>query len=203
LPPTLASIVASAASQDRQAAGRVLRLINRSRMEHVMDTDTNINEHRGAFPVDRPVEALIRDHKLVRKLANAYLNSSSKEVKFQAASQIMQLLETHSKLEEGVFYPGVRSIDASMIGHFEQEHQKADDVLASLKTMSLSDPQADRLVRELITMTLHHIEEEENDFFPKLEQAHLDLTPLGLQMQSFEANLVHRQAQAGTPGMRK
>jgi hemerythrin superfamily protein len=170
------------------------------------DNDPNTNpvptEH-AAFPADRPVEALLRDHNLVRKLADAYLNSQSIDVKMQSATQILQALENHSRLEESVFYPGVRQIDASMIGHFEQDHQKVDDLLASLKKMSLNDAQADRMVRDLITMVMQHIQEEENDFFPKLEQANMDLTPIGLQMQSFEANLVHMQAQASDQGARR
>jgi hemerythrin superfamily protein len=164
--------------------------------------DTDMNENRGAFPVDRPIEALLRDHNTVRKLAGAYADSQDPQVKMQAAWQILQLLETHAKLEESVFYPAVRDVDATMIGHFEQEHQKADDMLESLKGMSMDDPQAEQMLRQLIDMTMHHIQEEESEFFPKLEQANMDMTPIGLQMQAFEANLVHAQAQATQQGAR-
>jgi len=164
--------------------------------------DTDMNENRGAFPVDRPVEALLRDHNTVRKLADTYANSQNMDVKKQAAAQILQLLETHAKLEESVFYPAVRDVDASMVGHFEQEHQKADDLLESLKGMSMDDPQSEQMLRQLIDMTMHHIQEEEGQFFPKLEQAGMDMTPIGLQMQAFEANLVHAQAQSSQQGAR-
>jgi hypothetical protein len=43
---------------------------------------------------------------------------------------------------------------------------------------------------------MSHIDEEENDLFPRLRQSNVDMTDVGLQMQSFEANLVHMQAQA-------
>lgn len=165
--------------------------------------EANMNETHGAFPVDRPVEALIRDHNMVRRLAEAYLNGHSIEVKLEAAEKILLLLETHSRLEETVFYPAVRDIDASMIGHFEQEHQKTDDLLHSLKSGSLEDTQMDQMMRQLLDMTMHHIEEEENEFFPKLEQANMDMTQIGLQMQAFEANIVHMQAQASQPGARQ
>jgi hemerythrin superfamily protein len=169
-------------------------------MEHAMESE--MNENRGAFPVDRPVEALLRDHNMVRRLAEAYRNGQSVEVQLEAAEKILQLLEMHSRLEETVFYPAVRDIDASMISHFEQEHQKADDLLQSLKNDSLEDAQMDQMMRQLLDMTMHHIEEEENEFFPKLEQANMDMTPIGLQMQAFEANLVHMQAQASQQGAR-
>lgn len=164
--------------------------------------DTEMNENRGAFPADRPVEALLRDHNTVRKLAEVLANSQDMEVRKEAARQMLQLLETHSQLEESVFYPAVRNIDAQMIGHFEQEHQKTDDLLQSLKAMPMDDPQAGQMLRQLIDMTMHHIHEEEEEFFPKLEQANIDMTPIGLQMQAFEANLIHAQAQAGQQGAR-
>lgn len=165
-----------------------------------MNADTK--QKRGAFPVDRPVEALKRDHNMVRDLSERYRSTQSKDVQMEAAREALVLLETHSQLEEGVFYPAVRQVDASMIGHFEQEHQKSDDLIHSLKGMSLDDPRADQMFRQLIDMVMHHIEEEETQFFPKLEQARLDMTPIGLQMQMFEANLVHTQAQAAGQGAR-
>lgn len=164
--------------------------------------NVNINDRQGAFPVDRPVEALLRDHNLVRQLAEAYLNDQSIDARLEAAEKILLLLEMHSRLEETVFYPAVRNIDPSMIGHFEQEHQKADDLLQSLKDGSLDDAQMDQMLRQLIAMTMHHIQEEESEFFPKLEQANIDMTQIGLQMQAFEANLVHAQAQASQQGAR-
>lgn len=165
-----------------------------------IDSDSNTNSQQsaahGAFPVDRPVEALLRDHRLVRQLADHYLNSDNVDVKKQAASQILQALHTHSRLEESVFYPAVRAVEPGMIGHFEQEHLKADDLLATLQGMSLDEARSEQLMRELISMTMHHIQEEEEQFFPMLEQAQLDMTAIGLEMAALEANLIHMQAQA-------
>ncbi|WP_326859263.1 hemerythrin domain-containing protein [Noviherbaspirillum sp.] len=168
--------------------------------EHLMDTTTN--DSGSAFPVDRPVESLIRDHNLVRTLVETYRNSDSDAVKINAAEQILMLMETHSLLEESVFYPAVREIDPTLIGHFEQEHQKTDQILVELKRMSLNDPQALPLFEQLIELHLQHVEEEENQFFPRLEQAGIDMMPIGLQMQAFEANMVHVQAQATQQGAR-
>jgi hypothetical protein len=50
-------------------------------------------------------------------------------------------------------------------------------------------------VRELLDAVLSHIRQEEQQLFPELKQAALDLTSIGLEMQAFEANLVHMQAQ--------
>ena len=161
------------------------------------DAGMQPGQRQGGFPVDRPTEALRMDHDMVRMLADKYINGNSPEVKKQAATQMLQALHTHSRLEESVFYPGVRNIDPNMIGHFEQDHLKVDDLLATLQGMPLDDQHSDRLMRDLINMTMQHIQQEENDFFPKLEAANLDLSQLGAQMQAFEANLIHTQAQVG------
>lgn len=155
---------------------------------------------RGAFPVDRPVEALVRDHDLVRALADRYLHSDSQEVKQQAGRQILHALHLHSRLEESVFYPAVSCIDETLIKHFEQDHQKVDELLATLDGMALTDAHSDRLMRELISAVTAHIQEEENQLFPRIEASGVDMTPVGVQMQAFEANMVHTQAQLSDQG---
>lgn len=164
-----------------------------------MATDMEQGTH-GAFPVDRPVEALVRDHNMVRDLADRYLNSGSQEVKKQAGKQILQALHMHSRLEESVFYPAVRCIDESLVRHFEQDHQKVDDLLATLDGMALDDAHSDTLMRELIGAVTAHIREEENELFPRIEGSGVDMTPVGVQMAAFEANMVHTQAQLSDQG---
>jgi len=159
-------------------------------------------EPHAAFPVDNPIQALLRDHNLVRTLADRYLKSDSMDVKKQAATQLLQAIHMHSRLEESVFYPGVRCIEPNLIAGFEEEHLNADELLAALQGMRIDEPRADPLMRELITAVLSHIDEEETELFPMLQNAALDMTPIGLEMQAFEANLVHMQAQMSNGGMR-
>ncbi|MBC7683812.1 MAG: hemerythrin domain-containing protein [Bdellovibrionales bacterium] len=89
----------------------------------------------------------------------------------QGAFPVDRALHTHSRVEESVFYPGVRNVEPGMIGHFEQEHLRADDLLTTLQGMQTDDPRSEQLMRELIDMSLHHMQEEEEQFFPMLEQA--------------------------------
>jgi hemerythrin superfamily protein len=156
-------------------------------------TDKDSNK---AFPVDRPVEALIRDHNMVRTLVDAYRNSDSDAVKINAAEQVLMLVETHSLLEERVFYPAVREVDAALIGDFEQAHQKTDQLLVSLKEKSLNSPDAFAMFEQMVELLLPHIEREETEFFPRLEKSGMDMTPIGVQMQAYEADIVSAQAKA-------
>lgn len=158
---------------------------------------------QATFPVDDPIQALLRDHDLIRKLADKYLTTSSRDVKTQAATQLVQAIHTHSRLEEGVFYPAVRRVDPNLVAHFEEEHLDVDDMLATLQGMSMDEERAEPLVRELIAAVLAHIREEETELFTELRRAAIDLSPIGLEMQAFEANLVHRQAQVGDRCVRR
>jgi hemerythrin superfamily protein len=151
---------------------------------------------QAAIPADDPILALQRDHKLVRALADRYLTSESREARKQAASQLMQAIDTHSRLEEGVFYPAIRRVEPNLIAHFEEEHLNADDLLATLQDMRMDEPRAEPLMRELIASVLQHIDEEETELFPMLRHAALDLTPVWLEMQAFEAKVVHRPGES-------
>ena len=152
---------------------------------------------------DDPIAALVRDHDMVRKLADKYLNSSDMEVKKQAATQLLQAIHTHSRIEESVFYPNVRCLDDNLVRHFEQDHLKVDDLLATLQGMAPDEPRAEPMMRELLASLMSHIDEEENNLFPRLRQSNVDMADIGLQMQSLEANLIHMQAQASDQGSRR
>ena len=165
--------------------------------------DPLCTEPHAAFPADNPIQALLRDHNLVRTLADRYLKSGSADVKKETAAQLLQAIHTHSRLEESVFYPGVRCIEPNLIASFEEEHLNADELLATLQGMSMDAPRAEPLMRELITAILSHIDEEETELFPMLQNAALDMTPIGLEMQAFEATLIHTQAQSSNGGMRR
>jgi hemerythrin superfamily protein len=150
-----------------------------------------------------PIQALTRDHDMVRKLADTYLNSSDMEVKKQSAIQLLQAIHTHSRLEESIFYPNVRCLDDNLVRHFEQDHLKVDDLLATLQGMQPDEPRAEPLMREMLNAVLGHIDEEEQQLFPRLQRSNVDMSDIGLQMQSFEANLIHMQAQASDQQRRR
>lgn len=162
--------------------------------------------HRGtlaALPAEDPVQALLRDHDLVRKLAEKYLQSDSSDVKKQAATQLVQAIATQARLEEGVFYPRVRPVDPNLVARLEEDLLAVDDLVLALRGLSMDEPRAEPLVRDLIATVLRHIDNEEKELFPELRRAALDLAPIGLEMQAYEANLVHAQARASEREVRR
>lgn len=153
-----------------------------------------------AFPDDNPITALMRDHTLVRKLAERYLNSHSLEVRKQAATQLVQAVHNLERLKGTVFYPGVRRVDPNLVAHLEEESLDVDELLAALQAAGRDALRADALMRELITAVLTHLWDEETALFPILQHAAIDLGPIGVEMRAFEANLVHMQARRSDVG---
>jgi hypothetical protein len=153
-----------------------------------------------AFPGDHPIHGLMRDHNLVRKLAEYYLTCHHPDVKKQAATQLVQAVHNLERLKETVFYPGVRRVEPNLIAHLEEESLDVDDVLAALRGMALDAPRADALLRKLIAAVQTHMEDEETALFPLLQHAAIDLEPIGQEMRAFEANLVHMQAMRSDRG---
>ncbi len=160
--------------------------------------EMDVNDRRGGagFPVDQPLQALRMDHELVRKLFDSYLNSQDRNVRKEAGRQILMNLELHDALEQTVFYPRVHEADASLVDSCEEEHQQVRQMMEQIKTMGEDDPQCEQMYRQLSEAVMRHVEVEEQQLFPKVEQANLDMSALGLEMQAFEANMISGQASA-------
>lgn len=157
---------------------------------------------RGEFPVDRPMDALKADHHLVRQLFEQYFRAQDVNDKRDIGPHILMLLEMHTSLEEGVFYPRVREADASLIDQCEHEHEQAKQLIERLKIMDESDPQTEQIFHQLAEAIFQHVDREENQLFPEIEQANLDLSAIGHEMMAFETSMIaDRSAGMRTPGM--
>jgi hemerythrin superfamily protein len=168
-----------------------------------MDNDSTQQREQGGFPVDHPMEALKSDHQMVRQLFDRYLTTQDENVKREAGPRILMMLEMHSALEETIFYPRVRQADARLIDECEDQHHHASQMIEQLKGMDEADPQCEQMFRQLAESVLQHIEIEEHQLFPKVEQANLDLSSIGAEMQAFESSMVAGQANSiKQPGLR-
>lgn len=161
-----------------------------------MDMDPNEHRSQAGFPVDQPLEALKADHAFVRQLFERYTSTQNMQVKEEAGPRIVELLEMHANLEETVFYPAVHEVDPSLVDHSEQEHQEARQMMNQLKSMQVGSAEYDQIMVQLRDSIMHHVQSEEQSLFPKVQQAGMDMTQLGVQMQAFEASMVTSQARA-------
>lgn len=156
----------------------------------------------GSFALDDPTRSLMQDHHYVKALFQRYLGSQDTQVKQNAGPRICEALQMHTALEEAVFYPKAREVDAALVDKCSDDHAQAEQLISQLQTMQPGEAQYDPLMQQLSNAIYAHIELEEQQLFPAVRNAALDLQDLALRMQAYESSLAARQAREGQAGQR-
>ena len=80
-----------------------------------------------------------------------------------------------------------------MVQEAIEEHQTVKQLISELKGMEEADEEFESQFSQLMENVQHHVEEEENEMLPKVEESELDLNSLGEQMsQRKQANAEQR-----------
>jgi hemerythrin superfamily protein len=148
---------------------------------------------------------LKEDHKRVRKLFKEFQQAgeNAKAKKAKLVEQIIEELTVHTYLENEVMYPAVRKalpdLEEDILESYE-EHHVADVLVMELSTMSPDDERFDAKTTVLIENVTHHIEDEEQDWFPKVREGlgRKDLQELGAQMLKLREDAPRRPSQPGS-----
>jgi hemerythrin superfamily protein len=112
------------------------------------------------------------DHKEVRKQFRAFQKPDQTPVQKQKiVDTILELLTVHTYVENEVMYPRVRQLlpdlEDDVLESYE-EHHVADVLCLELAAMDATDERFDAKTTVLIENVTHHMEEEEQDWFPKV-----------------------------------
>jgi hemerythrin superfamily protein len=115
---------------------------------------------------------LREDHKEVRALFREFQKSSTTPARKGAiVEKVIELLTVHTYIENEVMYPRVRDLlpelEEDVLESYE-EHHVADVLVMELTTMNPGDERFEAKTTVLIENVTHHIEEEEQDWFPKV-----------------------------------
>jgi hemerythrin superfamily protein len=132
-----------------------------------------------------------QDHKKVEGLFRKVEQTKGAQAKRRLAENAMAELEIHAALEEEIFYPAVKKEvdDGSMVQEAIQEHQTVKQLIAELKGMGEADDEFESQFSQLVENVQHHVEEEENEMLPKVEDSELDLNSLGAEMSQRRQDL--------------
>jgi hemerythrin superfamily protein len=101
------------------------------------------------------------------------------------ASQICVALTLHTQVEEEILYPAARAAllhDGELVDEAYVEHASAKSLVSQVKTMTSDQPLFDARVKVLGEYVDHHVREEENELFPRVRKAALDLQDMGARM---------------------
>jgi hypothetical protein len=114
------------------------------------------------------------------------------------ADQAMLELEVHAQIEEEIFYPAVKKAieESDLVEEAVQEHQEAKQLIAQLRKMQGQAQENgaaedfESKFSELVEAVTHHVEEEEGEMFPKVEDSELELAELGEEMSERKQELM-------------
>jgi hemerythrin superfamily protein len=149
-----------------------------------------------AQPVDG-LELLREDHRRVKALTDRFEALGEKgdaRVKERVARQICAELMLHARLEESILYPLCReALDTdSLIDEAEVEHEGVETLITKLNGMDSDDDQFDATVKVLGEQVQHHVEEEEQELFPKIQSSGIDLEALGDELSARREELLDK-----------
>ena len=113
------------------------------------------------------------DHKEIRRLFERFekAGEDAEKTKGKLVDQIIELLTVHTYIENEVMYPRVRALlpelEDDVLESYE-EHHVADLLVMELLPMTWKDERFVAKATVLIENVRHHMDEEEQDWFPKV-----------------------------------
>jgi hemerythrin superfamily protein len=122
------------------------------------------------------ITLLKADHKTVSALFKKFdkLGDRAEKSKKEIVDKIIEELSIHAAIEEQLFYPAARECAPDTEDHILEsleEHHIVKWVLSELEGMDPTDERYDAKVTVLKENVEHHVEEEEQDWFPKVREA--------------------------------
>jgi hemerythrin superfamily protein len=145
------------------------------------------------------IELLIHDHQeamdMMRQLEQADLGGQGKNPQHtEIFNDLQEALIVHARMEEEVFYPALEEFDETRdwVGEAVQEHREVEQLLKEMAAKSPEQQDFQQKLGELRQAVEHHVEEEENDIFPKAQQ-HCDqgqLQEMARRMQEMKQGRV-------------
>ncbi|MFI6759781.1 hemerythrin domain-containing protein [Micromonospora sp. NPDC050417] len=118
---------------------------------------------------------LKEDHKEIRALFNEFQQAGENATKKKGAivERILEALTVHTYIENECMYPETRKLlpdlEDDVLESYE-EHHVADVLCLELAAMKPEDERFDAKTMVLIENVTHHIEEEEEEWFPKVRE---------------------------------
>jgi hemerythrin superfamily protein len=142
---------------------------------------------KAASDAPRDAIALLKqDHRVVEKLFDEFESADDDQLQ-SIAERVCQLLTVHAQIEEELFYPPAKEAledeeEVELVNEAAVEHQSAKDLIAKIEGMTPEDESFKATVKVLGEYIKHHVKEEENELFPAVKKADLDLKDMGAQL---------------------
>lgn len=119
---------------------------------------------------------LKNDHREIRNAFREFekAGDGALKTKGRLVDRIIELLTVHTYIENEVMYPRVRelvpALEDDVLESYE-EHHVADVLVVELAAMKPEDERFTAKTTVLIENVRHHMDEEENEWFPQVREA--------------------------------
>jgi hemerythrin superfamily protein len=130
------------------------------------------------------------DHKEIRALFREFQAPKTTSARQgQIVKKVIELLTVHTYIENEVMYPQVRTmlpdLEDDILESYE-EHHVADVLVMELMQLKPGDERFEAKTTVLIENVTHHMDEEEQDWFPKVRDGlgRKKLQELGVELES-------------------
>ena len=137
-------------------------------------------------------ELLEQDHREVEEWFDEYDELKEDNRKGDLAEKICLALKVHAQIEEEIFYPEAREAtkDNDLIDEAVVEHATVKNLIGEIEAMEVGEELYDAKMRVLGEMVKHHIKEEEEELFPEIEAAKMDLDAVGKEIAERKEQLM-------------
>jgi len=129
------------------------------------------------------IDFLKSDHRRIEELFRQYEQASQQDRRDMIVRMICIELSTHASLEETIFYPFARDAlseeEEELIAQAHVEHGSIRTLIDKILQHNSDTLMYKARVKVLREYVMHHVNEEEERIFPRLERLQLDLTRLG------------------------
>jgi hemerythrin superfamily protein len=152
-------------------------------------------ESQAAAP--NAIDLLEQDHRQVEEWFDEYDEvKGDDDRKSELAEKICTALKVHTQIEEEIFYPQARKAtkDNDLLDEAVVEHAAAKNLIAEIEAMEVGDDLYDAKIRVLGEMIKQHVKEEEEELFPEVESAKMDIDAVGRELAERKEELMAKMA---------
>src|SRR4028119_1437703 len=144
------------------------------------------------------VQLLKNDHREVNTLFGKVKATEDEQEKRELFLQIKTELDTHTHIEETIFYPKLREKEELKDITLEgiEEHHQAKMFLRELANLSDNSEKFEPKLKVLMEDITHHVQEEEGEMFIDVQKVinEAELERLGAEMEKEKQNFKKSQS---------
>jgi hemerythrin superfamily protein len=119
------------------------------------------------------IDVLTTDHREVEALVQHILEAIDPDVRRESAEQMIAELVRHAVAEEMFVYPAMRDHlpdGEQAVEHDIEEHQELETLMKDIEGVDAGDAKFLQLVSKLRSVLADHVQDEENEQFPRLRE---------------------------------